>query len=68
MTAKVFIRATVPADKVQALLQHVRDFDVANAGCHFEIGADVDRPLAEIVEMLKVNPGLTFTQVFERKR
>jgi hypothetical protein len=64
----VFIRAQLPTDTVQAFLQHIRDFDVSHPGCHFEIGADaVDLPLSEIVEMLRLEPALTFTQVYERK-
>lgn len=66
--AQTFVRAHVPAALFQAFMQHIRDFDVAHPGCHFEIAADApDKPLAEIVEMLRVEPALTFTEIFDRK-
>jgi hypothetical protein len=66
--AKFFITAHIPAALERGLLQHVRDFDTANPGCHFEIGIDgPDRPLVEMVEMLRVDPALTFTKIFERE-
>ncbi len=50
---KVFIRATIPPELQQKWLQHVRDFDAANPGCHFEVMVDAK---------------LTFSQIFERKK
>lgn len=67
--AQTFVRAHVPAALFQAFVQHIRDFDVAHGGCHFEIAADApDKPLAEIVEMVQINPALTFTKIFKRRR
>lgn len=64
-----FIRAHLPAALLPAFAQHIRDFDVANPGCHFEIAADVpDKPLAEVIEMLRIHPSLTFTKVFQRSK
>jgi hypothetical protein len=68
--AKIFTRAHVPEALVQKWLQHLRDFDTANPDCHFEVCVDAsdDKPLDEIVRMLQVEPELTFTRVFERKK
>lgn len=66
--SKLFIIAHIPPALERELLQHVRNFDTAHPGCHFEIGVDgPDRPLAEMVEMLRVDPGLTFTKIFDRE-
>lgn len=35
-SVKVDLTAYLPTDKLRAFLQHVRDFDVANPGCHFQ--------------------------------
>ena len=65
---KVFMLAHLPADQANAFMQHIRDFDTAHPDCHFEIAADVpDTPLAEVLEMLRVNPAMTFTDVYGRK-
>jgi hypothetical protein len=68
--AKIFVRAEVPEPLVQRWLQHMRDFDSAHHGCHFEVAMDAppDESLIEMVEKLRVNPELTFTQIFERSR
>jgi hypothetical protein len=69
MTTKTFLIAHVPAGLEKAFIQHVRDFDVAHPGCHFEIGLESpDVSLAEAVEMLRINPGLTMSDVFERAK
>jgi len=66
---KVFIRAHIPPELQQKWLQHVRDFDVANPGCHFEVMADApDEPISEMLERLQVEPKLTFTKIFERDK
>jgi hypothetical protein len=64
----IFARAKLPAALGQAWLQHMRDFDSAHPGCHFEILGDApDQTLAEIVEMMKLNPGFSFNRVIERE-
>jgi transcriptional regulator with XRE-family HTH domain len=66
---KVYTIAHVPGERRQAWLQHLRDFDSANAGCHFEVAVDApDLTLGEMVEKLQVTPGLTFQQIFERRQ
>jgi hypothetical protein len=69
MTVKIFTVAHVPEELQQAWLQHLRDFDTAHPGCHFEVGVDgPDMPLADMVRLVQVEPGLTFTQIFERTK
>ena len=65
----VFTRAHIPENLQQAWLQHLRDFDVANPDCHFEVmidGSD-NTPLVEMVERLRVTPGLTFSKIVQRE-
>lgn len=65
---KIFLLAQVPAGLANAFVQHMRDFDTAHPDCHFEVAADVpDMPLADVVEMVWVNPALTFAEVYKRK-
>jgi hypothetical protein len=40
MNVKIFTCAHVPPSLEQKWLQHLRDFDAANPGCHFEVGVD----------------------------
>jgi hypothetical protein len=70
MRTKVFIIAHIPPELEQAWLQHVRDFDTAHSGCHIEIGVEPssDVPITEAVEMLRIDPALTFTKIYDRKR
>jgi hypothetical protein len=65
---KVYTIAHVLPDLERAWLQHLRDFDTAHPGCHFEVLAEgPGRPMREMLEMLRVSPGLTLQQVWERK-
>lgn len=69
MTVKVFTIAHVPEKLQQAWLQHLRDFDTAHPGCHFEVLADApESSWAEMVEALTVDPALTLQQIIERGR
>lgn len=69
MNVRIITIANVPDGLAQAWLQHLRDFDVAHPGCHFEVMADaLDLTLAQAVELVRVNPDLSFKQVFERGR
>jgi hypothetical protein len=68
-SVKIFTVAHVPPDLENAWLQHLRDFDTAHPGCHFEVGVDgPDLPLTEMVELLRVNPEMKFTHIFERTK
>ena len=69
MLIKIFAIAHVPTELKQAWLQHLRDFDVAHPGCHFEVGIDApEESMEEMVDQLRIDPALTFTKIFERKR
>ena len=69
MTTTIFTRAHVPDGLSQKWLQHLRDFDTANPGCHFEVGIDgPEEPVATMVKRMTVEPGLTFTKIFERAK
>jgi hypothetical protein len=66
---KIFTVAHVPPELQQAWLQHLRDFDIAHPGCHFEVCMDApDMLLSEMVARLQVEPKLTFTKIFEREK
>lgn len=64
---KILAQGDVPDDLVQAWTQHLRDFDVAHPGCHFEVimQTDVIIPVGKMIEMLKVDPGLDIREVYE---
>lgn len=63
----IFTVAHMPESLMQAWLQHVRDFDAVHPECHFEISMDgLDKSLGEMIRELRVNPELTFTQIFKR--
>lgn len=64
---KVYTIAHVPDDLRQAWLQHLRDFDTAHPGCHFEVAVDApNATLADMIQTLVLNPKLDFMQIFER--
>lgn len=66
---KIFTLAHVTPDLERAWLQHLRDFDLAHPGCHFEVLADTpDATFGEMIEMLRINPGLSLTEIIKRKR
>jgi hypothetical protein len=66
---KIFTVANVPDDLQQEWLQHLRDFDVAHPGCHFEVAMDApDEPLSSMVDRLVINPDLTFVKLYERTK
>jgi hypothetical protein len=65
----VFIRATVPDQLLKEWVQHLRDFDIAHEGCHFEIMIDgPDMPIMRMIETLQVNPGFKFADLWLRKQ
>jgi len=68
MATKVHTIAHLPDEFVQAWLQHLRDFDTRHPGCHFEVAADMpDISVPEMVEKIRVEPRLTFEQIFTRE-
>jgi hypothetical protein len=66
-TTTILTRSHLPSTKLlQEFLQHVRDFDTANPGCHFEIAIEVeDVPTDKAVEWLKLNPVLDLQVVYK---
>lgn len=69
MTVRIFTIATVPEALAKLWLQHLRAFDIAYPGCHFDVAADApDVTLAEAVEMVRLNPDLSFKQIFTREK
>lgn len=69
MIVKIFTCAHVPENLQQKWLQHLRDFDFENPGCHFEVGVDgPDASIADMIKLLRVEPGPTFTKIYDRAR
>jgi hypothetical protein len=69
MSVKIWTIAQLPDELVQAWLQHLRDFDQAHPGCHFDVAADApELSLAEMVEAVRVDPALSFTSVIKRRQ
>jgi hypothetical protein len=69
MTTKIFCIAHIPAGLEHEWLQHLRDFDTAHPGCHFEVVADTPLlSLHEAIELIRLNPGLTFSKIFDIER
>lgn len=65
---KIFTVASVPTGLAKAWLQHLRDFDTAHPGCHFELAADTpDITMAEVLELLQLDPPLDLQAIFDRK-
>jgi len=68
-TITIHTTATVPQELANAWLQHLRDFDTAHPGCHFQVAADApEMPLADMIEALIIKPTLSFTQLFKRRK
>jgi hypothetical protein len=65
---KVCIVARVPTELVQDLMQHVRDFDKAHAGCHFEIYAATNMTMEEVNTILdSIDPPLPIRQTVRKQ-
>lgn len=65
---KIYTVAHVPDELQQEWLQHLRNFDVAHPGCHFEVGIDGTDNIGHIIDRVLVEPELTFTKIFERTK
>jgi hypothetical protein len=64
---KIATVADVPDELGNAWLQHLRDFDAAHPGCHFQVMASAPKlNLREIAEMLEVNPSLDLIDIIQR--
>lgn len=63
---KVFVIAHIDAELAKAFTQHIRDFDVANPGNHFEIMHEgPDESTVEMIEIMQITPGLKFSDFFK---
>lgn len=61
---EIFIHAEMPDELAQAWLQHLRDFDTAHPGCQFKLLASAPgMSMAQMLEALKVNPELPFSEL-----
>ena len=69
MKVKIFTVAHVPDELQQPWLQHLRDFDSAHPGCHFEVGIDgPEESSADMIKRIQVELGLTFTTILARTK
>ena len=55
MTTKVFCLGTMPDNLVAEWLQHLRDFDCAHPGCHFETAMGGGSLTADEMEQMLKN-------------
>lgn len=69
MTTKIVTMAHLTPGLVAAWLQHLRDFDIAHPGCHFEVAANApDEAAAEVMKALEgIRPGFAFTSFTPRR-
>ena len=67
---KIHTTSHVPVELRQAWLQHLRDFDTAHPGCHFEVLIDTPSTVTvgEMIETLRVEPELSVVEIIERKK
>jgi len=66
--ARIFTRATVPDELEQAWLQHLRDFDAAHPGSHFEVVVESEtKGIKDVMHAIDVNPKLDY-QLFLRRK
>lgn len=69
MKIKVFTVAHLPHKLAQAWLQHLRNFDTQNPGCHFEVMADAPNlTIAEMQKLIQIDPALSFEQIIRSPR
>jgi len=67
---KVFTIAHLPQELTQAWLQHLRNFDTAHPGCHFEVVAvDPSRDIEDAARALsEIDPPFPFHAIFTQKK
>jgi hypothetical protein len=66
---RIFTMAQVPPSLEREWLQHLRNFDTAHPGCHFEVIADTPHyTFREIIDLLRVNPHLPLQEIIARKK
>jgi len=66
--ARIYTRATVPDELEQRWLQHLRDFDRAHPGCHFEVVVESETmSIHDLMHAIDVNPKLDYQLFLKRK-
>lgn len=66
--AVIHTKAIVPDELQQAWLQHLRDFDAAHAGCHFEVVLEGEgKTIGDIMRVVDIHPALDWQFVARRK-
>jgi hypothetical protein len=64
---KIIIIVELPDDRAQNLFQHIRNFDVTNPGCTFQMLAEApNKSVEEIAKMLDVQPPLQMKKEMPR--
>lgn len=64
---KIFTIAHVPPGLERAWIQHLRDFDTAHPGCHFEVISDVpNAPMQKMIDMMLIHPELPILQIYQK--
>jgi hypothetical protein len=64
---KICTIADVPDELANAWLQHLRNFDTAHPGCHFQVLADAPAmPFADVVKAMTIDPGLDLMDILVR--
>jgi len=59
---KIVVIAEVPDELFKSLMQHIRNFDIANPGCKFQMIVNApDKSTMDITQMLEIQPPLTIT-------
>jgi hypothetical protein len=64
---KILAQCDVPDELANAWMQHLRDFDAAHPGCHFEVMLETTAavPVREMVKMLQIAPCLSILEIYE---
>lgn len=62
-------RASVPIELANAWLQHLRNFDAAHPGCHFQVwmASPDETTIDEVLKMLTVDPPIPVIGIVPRK-
>lgn len=69
MTSKVKIHiiGDVPVEIADEWMQHMRDFDIAHPGCHFQVFALApEMTIEEVRRMMNVDPPLPFKDIYRK--
>lgn len=67
--ATIHTKAVIPDELQQAWLQHLRDFDTAHPGCHFEVVAESEsKTVGDLMRAVDIHPPLDWTFTARRKQ